>query len=755
MKESNLSPPAPLDLGRMESEAKAAATKHISSLLQRPDQLEKVDQYKRRVTRKKASVDTMLKTAVQSQLDGVRTGLNQLQSALQDVYEIKQSLDEVEETYKSIQPLCTKLKPVRDENRQFCQLATAMENLKHIFTVPEIVIKTKDLINEGKLLQAHKYLTDLETARDDLMFELHKQPQQSPTDNQTIKKYFAEVESLSESLGKQLWIIIQRVLMSVRREPTLIVTALRIIEREERVDAVIIKRQEETGFLPPSRPKKWRDKCFKILQDSICHRIEGNQIEDRSINKMWLVRHLELIRQLMIDDLKVVKTLLPPIFPPDYDIVNKYVEMYHRSLSGHLQEMIAQELEGNEFVTLLTWVNTYYSPELMRHPELNIDTSKLGPLLENNVIDELQNQYLKNMKLNVMEWMRNSLVQDKKDWYRAEHPDADGDGYYSTSLPVIIFQMMEQNLQVAQMMGEDLVKKVVELFAIELKSFSTDYQGEIRTYKEEHMLDRGEPKFFLHYMIANTNNCLVFGEYLKQLRKRYLKEDYDQDEEEDNNIRKDRFQQLTDDFIKMGHAWTRIILDEVFIDLRDSKCLEDLMTKQWMQSGHSVEIICCTWADYSGDFVHLKPTFYGGLVENGKKLILKEYLRALLSKKLSFKVYDDRKNAAEKICREAEQLKDLFLKYGVPGKAPDENDFTVLQSLAEVFKLRDTSMMSLEIMGLIKNHPDIRMEQLINLLLCRGDMSRSEARQMVQDTMGGEEKLMPKPEGIFTEIATS
>ena len=33
-----------------------------------------------------------------------------------------------------------------------------------------------------------------------------------------------------------------------------------------------------------------------------------------------------------------------------------------------------------------------------------------------------------------------------KDWFRVEHPDADGDGYYSTSLPVIIFQMMEQNV---------------------------------------------------------------------------------------------------------------------------------------------------------------------------------------------------------------------------------------------------------------------------------------------------------------------
>jgi hypothetical protein len=33
-----------------------------------------------------------------------------------------------------------------------------------------------------------------------------------------------------------------------------------------------------------------------------------------------------------------------------------------------------------------------------------------------------------------------------KDWFRVEHPDADGNGYYSTSLPVIIFQMMEQNV---------------------------------------------------------------------------------------------------------------------------------------------------------------------------------------------------------------------------------------------------------------------------------------------------------------------
>ncbi|KAK7091651.1 exocyst complex component 3-like [Littorina saxatilis] len=752
--ESRLGPaPAPLDLGRLEMDARAAAAKHVARLLQRPDQLDKVDQYKRRVARKKASVEAMLKTAVQSQLDGVRTGLNQLQSALQDVYEIKQSLDQVEEAYNTIQPLHTSLKDLMEENSQFCQLAAAQENLKHIFTVPESVKKTKDLIYEGKLLQAHKHLTDLEMSRDDLLLAMHRQPNKSPTDNNMLGRYFTEVQELSKELGKQLWVILQRMLISVRREPTLIVTSLRIIEREERMDNAWRKKQEQTGFMPPGRPKEWRKQCFSVLEQSIAARIEGSQLESRDENKMWLVRHLEITRQLMIDDLKVVKTLLPPVCPPEYNIVKTYTSMYHKALSQHLQELIAQELEGNEIVSLLQWVGAYDSPELMRHPEVNMDAKEFGPLLEHNFIVRLQNEYMKTMRQNIAEWSRNTLRSDVKDWQKEGPPEADGDGYYNTPLPVIIFQMMEQNMQVAQIIGQELVKKVLELFTDELNRFAHEYNNEIKSYREKHLGDRKEPKFFVHYMIANINNCLSFGEYMRMLRRRYLKKDeYEEEgaEEDTETIRKDRFQQLTEHFTTIANSCCGLLLDEMFVDLKESNALNELMTRNWMSNSNAVDTICATWADYGQDFVHIKPAMFNSLIEEGQKRILREYLRALLSRKLSFKNYDERKVSAEKICKEAKMMKQQFLEMA-PGQ--DGSHFDVLPALAEVLRLRDTSMLALEITGFAQKYPDIRMEQLVNLILCRGDTSRSDARQLALDTLG-EDNLVSKPKGIFTELLT-
>lgn len=77
----------------------------------------------------------------------------------------------------------------------------------------------------------------MENSRDDLLFELHKLPNQAPADTIMLKEYFEDVNELSKLMGKQIKLGLERTLNTVRKEPVLIVTILRIIEREEKADA--------------------------------------------------------------------------------------------------------------------------------------------------------------------------------------------------------------------------------------------------------------------------------------------------------------------------------------------------------------------------------------------------------------------------------------------------------------------------------------------------------------------------------------
>lgn len=173
----------------------------------------------------------------------------------------------------------------------------------------------------------------MENSRDELLFELHKLPNQSPHDTSMLKAYFSEVSELSTALENQIRINLLRTLNTVRKDPTVMVTVLRIIEREEKSDEEAIKQHRQTGFMPSGRPKKWKAMAFQKLEESVAERIEGTQIEGRDNDKLWLIRYLELLRKTILEDLRVVKTLCVPCFPPHYNIIDTYIHMYHNSLS--------------------------------------------------------------------------------------------------------------------------------------------------------------------------------------------------------------------------------------------------------------------------------------------------------------------------------------------------------------------------------------------------------------------------------------
>ncbi|XP_072520040.1 exocyst complex component 3-like protein isoform X1 [Salminus brasiliensis] len=714
------------ELERAEGLARGAALKWASGVFCRSENLERLGHYRKRESQRTTSINSRLKSVVQSYLEGVDWGLGQLREARAELREVSHAMHKVRlECSKNAEGTMT-LETLRDISTNHCQLLAAVSNLPRLYSVRNMVLETERLVESRRLLEAHARLMELERWQDEVLLQLHgfggsSGTNLSPEDDKLVQDFFSGVGRLVEALAKEMWAVVGSGLTQSLQNPTPFVSAVRIVEREEALDQFF--QEERRGVsgthsrpMPSGRPRCWRERFFKVLEETVAARFRSaSYLHTRGPG---LAGHLSALQHSIMNDLATVRNLLEQCVPPHYQLTKAYLHACHRCLQAHLSQIIGWELQSGEIFAVLNWVlHIYNSSEMMGDPALAayLDLEELGPLISQEGLEQLQNKYVQSVRKSVSEWMQKALEVELTDWQRDQEPDTDHEGCYHTSLPTIISQMLEENARVALMISKTLRDQTIQMGLYEMENLLARFRDAIVEFGKEHRKDpTTNNKFYLHYLLACISNCIILKTSTESLHQQV------------GSRASVRFSRIPpgpltalDRAVKKA---CRLVMDQLLLDLQP--CLAGLLSRTWLAQGDVIPKVCGVLEHHCELYSRVRSPCRQRLQEECQRLTVVEYVRALMQKKLICRSDEDRQQLAQQMVQDAQQLREHFQSMEVDSTVTEVNPAALIPVLADLIKLKDPGLLTLEVSGLITKYPDISEDHVSALLDVRGDVPR-------------------------------
>lgn len=338
--------------------------------------------------------------------------------------------------------------------------------------------------------------------------------------------------------------------------------------------------------------------------------------------------------------------------------------------------------------------------------------------------------------------MSNTLKMERDDWLQDAMSNCDlNEQYYHTSTPVIIFQMIHQNLQVTAEITADLTFKVLVLSFQQVTSYGALYRQAILDYKELHFRDRSRKRYFTQHIITIVNNCQHFIELAQQEKQLY----WPKSRTEHYQV----FEQLLQTYQQLRNEVAAVLLEEAFLDLEPN--FAELFTVRWTKSMTAVETICATLNDYFCDYNHLRDTNFEYVINTAQQLVAVRYLKALLSKRIS-QPRAECEAIAAKAVKEAKHMKFFFGRVA-PNLSELDTPVDLVPTVANLLKC-DIEMLVLDLHTLLGNYPSLTEDHLVRLFYMRNDIKAAEVRDRIQDAMRSKKSQVStdRRDAVFREI---
>uniref|UniRef100_A0A8C2B4Y7 Tumor necrosis factor, alpha-induced protein 2a n=2 Tax=Cyprinus carpio TaxID=7962 RepID=A0A8C2B4Y7_CYPCA len=457
---------------------------------------------------------------------------------------------------------------------------------------------------------------------------------------------------------------------------------------------------------PVWRPISCRQIHDTLLQTTVEERMKN--AEDEQENKADILSTslkrevFRMGKQVQKDLLRVVRNL-KECYPPDFDICRTYAQLYHQTFSTRLQELARCKISSEDCHYILSWIVEYYPKDVLKHKELeeHINSSSLGPLLPEEDLKRLEEQYFSYKENNIRNWLSNAFEKEVKKWSDGIEPEL-MDGYYFSSLAFDVLPLIDGAVKDvnALLSCESKARSLLNQLDSFLLSYKTSLE-ELVKKKQENI-----PKT----LTANLLNIYQFRDYVRKPEHPFLED-----------TRTACLSTLAD-LKNICHTY---FLSRIHTELKP--LYRKLWTQVWF-SGHCevVEELVKALENKTDSFKELKSVCREELLAELHLEVMVEYVRRMMKRNLKLKDKEQQEAAAEFICHDSNQICSVFAKVG----SREEWLCQILPKLSEIMRLQDPGSLQLEIVTLARDYPDIREQHILALLNLKTNLSSSDLRRI-------------------------
>ncbi|RFU28020.1 hypothetical protein B7463_g8336, partial [Scytalidium lignicola] len=640
-----------------------SSTVNLSELLRHPDDLDKVSGMKQEYMRKKAAIDSQLRSGLREQMEITQSGMSGITDGQRTVQLIKEEMIKIDKLCAEAQNMIRdfpNINLVSQTHRNFSAVETMRRNLDEFndrLSQVEVMLRDDDQDPENmpNLLAVHYELTQLRNIRDDAMEQIQRA--NDPSMQTTLEDYFKRLDETIEWFDEHVGTIALNLInVLINGNNGLVVRLAVIIEAEEKSDKRVkalneaLKDHKEMavrfkGITDGAKEVRgYKEKFLQAIQ------VHGDE-QMMQTKEAFLEDSTKLEKNLkwFFNDLNAVKQGMVPLMPKKWRIFHTYTKIYHTIMHDFLIGMIDDpNTSSADMLAILNWPEKYYA----KMAKLGFRQDQLSPQVLDGREGEMVREFRQLIIRFLDQWLDRILKTDMKDFTErnvdGSNLDQDEYGYFRTKNLVDMWRMMHEQIDAAgNSQRQDVVEGVVDAMFIRLKNRQQTWQKMLDDEAVKYTGNNPEIEGFQSlqdWLVATANDqiaCIDDNEeegrfaYLESFRQKFeplVSAQYLERVNAEIGVIRDGYVDFS------THCIAKFAQLIFAVDFR--AVMPDFFTPKWYTNTAMKQMVV-TFEEYVGDYkLVLHHTLLDIFIEELADELLIRYLSCVRNKGVKFKRLD-------------------------------------------------------------------------------------------------------------------